>query len=105
MSASKKNIWHRSIKRDRLPGGGRGEVPNVTSRSYAAYLRRLRRIEVVVLVLTMKMKIDPKVLDSMLEAMKDLADVQDPGSGAPIQGDAVSVPHEGAPSGETEGEG
>ncbi len=106
MSASQKKPWRRFIKRDTLQGGGRGNKGKPLFRGEAAYVGRLRRLETVVLVLTMKLKIPPKVLDGLLENMLSIADVDEPtGSGTEVQGNSVPLPHEGAPGGEAEGEG
>lgn len=107
MSASAKKPWRKFIKRGNLQGGGRGKEGKPSFRGEAAYVRRLRRLEVIVLHLTNGLELAPKVLDSMLNEMLILKDVVEPkaGSGTPVQGDAVPVSHEGAPDGEAEGKG
>jgi len=103
MSASANRPWTRHIKRASLQGRGGGKVQS-TFRGEAAYVRRLRRLETVVLVLTMKRKIPPEALDSLLEDMLHMVDVEGASSGGEDPGDPVPIPHEGAPDGETERE-
>ncbi len=104
MPASQKKPWLRFIKRDTLQERGGGKVQR-TFRGEAAYVGRLRRLETVVLVLTMKLKVRDEVLDMMLRDMLDLRDVAEPKrSGGEDQGDLVPIPHEGSPDGEAERE-
>lgn len=106
MSASQKKPWKRFIKRDMLQGGGRGKVTSVPFRGEAAYVKRLRRLEVVVLTLTMKLKLEPRALDRLLEDMLALADEQgaEPGSGSPDTRGAFPLSHSGPADGQAEGE-
>ncbi len=109
MSASQKKPWKKFIRRDTLQGGGSGKVGKPTFRGEAAYVRRLRRTEVIVLYLSGKLKMEIGAVDRLLEAMLELRDVEpakpSPESGTQVQGDAVPVPLEGSPVGETEREG
>ncbi len=104
MSASKNRPWLRFIKRDTLQERGGGKVLR-TFRGEAAYVRRLRRLELVVLSLTMKMALPPKLLDKMLDEMVELKDVVEPtaGSGSEDEGGSTEVPHSGPPGGQIEG--
>lgn len=104
MSASRDKPWRRFIKRDIVQGGGRGKVQR-TFRGEAAYVKRLRRIEVVLLHITAKLTLGDFELDSMLQLMLDLEDVVEPKPGrrGPDDREAVPVPQVGAPSGESEG--
>jgi len=107
MTASQKKPWKKYIKRDIVQGGGRGKVPS-TFRGEAAYVRRLRRLEVVVLTLSMKMKLSKTELDSLLQSMLDVVDaVESPSSrsGSEFQRNAVPLLQQGPADGETEGEG
>ncbi len=105
MGASQKQPWKKYVKRAIVQGGGRGNVPNGTFRGEAAYVRRLRRIEVVILDLSMKLRLAPAVLDSLLQDMLDIKDVQPAtSSGGADEGDEVPLPHGGATEGQAEDE-
>ncbi len=105
MSASKNKPWKKFISRDKVQGGGGGKVLR-TFRGEAAYVGRLRRLETVVLVLTMKLKVPPKVLDGLLESMLHIVDVDGakPGSGGEDAGDPLPLPHSGPANGTPERE-
>ncbi len=103
MSASQKKPWLRFIKRAKLQGGEGGKELR-SFRGEAAYIRRLRRLEVVVLTLTMKLKIEPKALDMLLDDMLLLKDVEGASGGDSDSGDPIRIPQEGAPDGEASGE-
>ncbi len=109
MSASQKKPWQRFIKRDTLQGRGGGKVQR-TFRGEAAYVGRLRRLEKIILHLTMHIpKIPDKVLASMLDDVLASADVKAPepslGGRTEVQRNEVPVPHQGSPARETEREG
>ncbi len=98
MSASQKKPWTKFMKRANMTGQER--VGKATPfRGEAAYVGRLRRLETVVLVLTMKLKVHPKALDKLLEDMLLVEHVQAPSSGSTDPGGPIQVPHEGAPDG------
>lgn len=100
MSASQNKPWLRFIKRDRLQGGGRGNVTKVPFRGEAAYVRRLRRLEVVILHLTMRLELKQEVLDRVLQDMLDMRDAP----GDTNERNEVLVSQEGPPDGEDSGE-
>ena len=109
MSASQKKPWLRFIKRDTLQGGGRGNVTTVTFRGEAAYVRRLRRIERVLLYLLDYRdvrKLTGRELDLMAEAMYSVGqeDGATASSGGEDAGDPLPIPHERAPEREASGE-
>ncbi len=105
MSASQKKPWKRFIDRDKVQGGGGGKDRRSSrSNNVAALVGRLRRLEVVVLVLSMKMKLGPRALDNLLEEMLALADVEEPRSGGPDERREVPVPHSGTVDGSPERE-
>ncbi len=105
MSASAKKPWKRFIKRDMLQGGGRGKKGKPFFRGEAAYVRRLRRLELVTLVTYGKLKLPAEVLDRMLGDMIEMKDVVEPkpGRGGEDGGDEVPIPHAGPADGEAEG--
>ena len=71
---------------------------------FAALFSRLRRAEVVILHLTMKLTVRDTLLDKLLSDMLDLSSVDEPsGSGSPDGGDEVPVPLQGSPDGEDKG--
>lgn len=104
MSASQKKPYTRRVKRVTLPGRTGGGNVRSTFRGEAAYLKRLRRIEVVLLTLTMKLKVKASVLDSMLDEMVRLSEVVEPkpGSGNSDTRDALPISHSGPADGQTE---
>ncbi len=106
MSASQRKLWTRRVKRGIVPGRTGGGKERSSFRGEAAYLRRLRRLESVVLVLTMKRKLPQKVLDSMLDDMLLLEEVVEPkpGSGSANAGDPLSLSHSGPADGQAEGD-
>ncbi len=105
MGASAKRRWTRTIKRATVRGGEGGNRRS-RSGSVAVLLGRLRRLEVVVLNLTMKMRIPARELDKLLESMVYLSDVEEPkaGSGGPDARGALPVSHSGPADGQVEGE-
>lgn len=105
MSASAKKPWKRFIKYDTLQGGGRGKALKAF-RGEAAYVKRLRRLELVILSLTMVLQIPKDLLDSLLQDMLRLRDVEEakPGSGGEDDRDGLPVPHSGPPDGQSEGD-
>ena len=106
MSASKNKPWKKFIRRDKLQGGGRGKKGKPFFRGEAAYVKRLRRLEVVVLHLTAHLELSDILLASMLDDMLVMKDVVEPkpGSGDPDTRDAFSIPHSGPADGQVEGD-
>lgn len=104
MSASANKPWKRTWKRAKLQGGGKRERTEGSSRSdnVAALLGRLRRLEVVVMHLTMRLKLSSEELDKLLSAMLEASHVSEPRSGGENRGIEVQIPHEGSSDGETE---
>ena len=105
MGASQKKPWLRFVKkRSNMTGEGGGERSLDRSGSFAALFSRLRRAEVVILHLTMKLTVRDTLLDKLLSDMLDLSSVDEPsGSGSPDGGDEVPVPLQGSPDGEDKG--
>ncbi len=105
MSASASRPWTRHIKRATLQGGGRGKKGKPFFRGEAAYVRRLRRLEIGVLHLCGKISIDHRALDKLLESMLELKDVKEPvGSGGQDAREALPIPHPGPADGQGEGD-
>ncbi len=81
-SASPTKRFTRSISRDKIPGGTRrgGRQPSVASRGdFAAFLSRLRRLEVVVLQISGRLRENnlQALLDKVLELQEDTKDIVD----------------------------
>ncbi len=81
-SASPTKRFTRSIDRSKIPGGPRrgGRQPSVASRGeFAAFLSRLRRLEVVVMMIAGKMPASglDGLLDSVLQLHSDTKDIVD----------------------------
>ncbi len=79
-SASPNKAFTRSIPRDKVPGGTRrgGRQPSVASRGdFAAFLSRLRRLEVVVLMISGRLRESnlQVLLDKIHELSNDTADI------------------------------
>ncbi len=105
MSASATRPWTKYIKRANMQGGGRGNKGKPLFRGEAAYVLRLRRLELVVMNLTMRIALPQKVLDRLLQDMVELKDVDAPvGSGSKDSGGVLSLPHSGPVDGQVEGE-
>ncbi len=105
MSASASRPWKKFIKRDTLQGGGRGKKGKPFFRGEAAYVLRLRRLELVVLTLTSRVKLRDEILDKLLEDMLQLKDVESPvGSGGQDAREALPIPHPGPVDGQAEGD-
>ncbi len=106
MSASQKKPWKRFIRRDILQGGGRGKKGKPFFRGEAAYVKRLRRLEVVVLHLTAKLTLADSMLDVMLDDMLIMKNVvePEPGSGSEDSGNPLPISHSGPPGGQVEGD-
>lgn len=103
VSASKRKQWTRFLKRDKLQGGEGGSAKRTRSDNVASLLGRLRRLEVVMLVLSghpryVRLLTDEE-LDSLLKNVYDLH--QDVGSEATggrrtSSAERVPLPHQGA---------
>ncbi len=81
-SASPTKRFTRSIDRSKIPGGTRrgGRQSSIASRGeFAAFLSRLRRLEVVVLMISGRMKETglAEMLDKVLELKEDTKDIPD----------------------------
>ncbi len=103
MSASSRKPWTKFIKRAIVQGGGRGKEGKPSFRGEAAYVGRLRRLEKIILSLTMKVAMPPKVLDKLLQDMLDIVHVEPPaGSGSANDRDGLPLPHSGPADGQAE---
>jgi hypothetical protein len=105
MMPSAKKPWAKFINRDTLQGRGGGKAQRAF-RGEAAYVKRLRRLEVLVLYLMGEKTLPKKVVDSMVQLMLDLEQVVEPkaGSGSKDPRGAVDLPHSGPTGGQGEGE-
>lgn len=81
MTAGQTKRFTRAIARDKVQGGEGGERRRRSrSDSVAALMSRLRRLEVVVLATTMKLRLSTAELDRLLGAMLQLHEDTDGGS-------------------------
>ncbi len=100
--ASVKKPWKRFINRDTVQGREGGDRRS-RSRSFAALFSRLRRVEVILLHLSGRLKMQPEEVDNLLERVLELSEVVEPSvsGGGADQGDAVLLSYEDATGGET----
>lgn len=107
-SASQKKPWTRFIKRGTLQERGGGKEQS-SFRGEAAYIRRLRRLEVVCLHICHHKKmrhLTEKEVDKLLDAMYAISDGQIPkaGGGSSDARGALPLSHPGPTGGQAEGE-
>lgn len=109
---SRQRPWTKFMKRGNLKGGEGGDERSSSRRDVAAaFLGRLRRLEVVMLAITGVRKVTDAELDILLGNMLELNDVTPPsasaasasgGSGRSNARSAVRVPQGGRTEGESE---